>query len=365
MLCRKMYAGHRALFSNVLLNQDKVCMAQRILRQKVCRLHIGSVTALWWQQNFATNKMSESKNEAFILTNNLNSLTNHGGSINRSYYKGPVTPIDKIKSSFLKFEGGSVDLVKDDSSGVARLKLNHPEKCNAMTGSMMCDLHDALTDLQCWQHGKGLILHAQDCPKKFFCSGGHLETVREISSHELGFQMSTLMNTCASMMRNLPLLSVCLVQGPALGGGAELTTLTDLRLATSDAWIAFVQCKMGVSTGWGGGLSLVRTVGYPVAMDLLISGRKLTFQEGSRIGYFNGEISKENSVDGAIRWMNERLENCDPLLIKNTKAILRQEIEITDEHREIPEDEYASRLFAELWHGPSHQAALKRNTKHK
>ena len=42
-------------------------------------------------------------------------------------------------------------------------------------------------------------------------------------------------------------------------------------------------------------------------------------------------VLQENCVDGAVEWMNERLENCDPLLIKNTKAILRQEIEITGE----------------------------------
>jgi len=108
---------------------------------------------------------------------------------------------------------------------------------------MMCDLHNALQDLESWNHGKGLILHAEPCSKNYFCSGGHLETVREIDSHEKGFQMSTLMNECARRLRNLPLLTVCLVEGPALGGGAELTSMTDLRLATSNSWVAFVQCK--------------------------------------------------------------------------------------------------------------------------
>jgi hypothetical protein len=41
---------------------------------------------------------------------------------------------------------------------------------------MMCDLHNALQDLESWNHGKGLILHAEPCSKNYFCSGGHLET---------------------------------------------------------------------------------------------------------------------------------------------------------------------------------------------
>jgi enoyl-CoA hydratase/carnithine racemase len=122
---------------------------------------------------------------------------------------------------------------------------------------------------------------------------------------------------------------------------------------------------MGVTTGWGGGVSLVRAVGYPRAIDLLMSGRKLDFHEGTNIGYFNGEVSKEESVKDANLWLLDRIEHCDPLLVRNTKAILRQEIEISDEHYEIPNEEFSARLFAELWHGPSHQKALTRNPKHR
>ena len=46
----------------------------------------------------------------------------------------------------------------------------------AQIGSMMCDLHNALQDLESWNPGKGLILHAEPCSKNYFCSGGHLET---------------------------------------------------------------------------------------------------------------------------------------------------------------------------------------------
>ncbi len=49
---------------------------------------------------------------------------------------------------------------------------------------------------------------------------------------------------------------------------------------------------MGVTTGWGGGISLVRAVGYSRAMDLLLSGRKIDFDEGLSIGYFSEKVSK-------------------------------------------------------------------------
>ena len=112
MLFQKICAGHRALFSSVHMNQDKVCIAHDILRRRICGLHtVGAGNRLGWQPNLATNKTAKPKDEAFVLTKNFNNLTNRV-RISRSYYKGAVTPIDKIKSSFLKFEGGSVDLTK-------------------------------------------------------------------------------------------------------------------------------------------------------------------------------------------------------------------------------------------------------------
>ena len=112
MLFRKICAGHRALFSSVYLNEDKVCIAHDILRHRVCGLHTaGAGNRLGWQPNLATDNMAQPKDEAFVLNKKLNNFINRV-SISRSYYKGAVTPIDKIKSSFLKFEGGSVDLTK-------------------------------------------------------------------------------------------------------------------------------------------------------------------------------------------------------------------------------------------------------------
>ena len=49
---------------------------------------------------------------------------------------------------------------------------------------------------------------------------------------------------------------------------------------------------MCVTTGWGGGISLVRAVGYSRAIDLLLSGRKIDFDEGLSIGYFSEKVSK-------------------------------------------------------------------------
>ena len=60
------------------------------------------------------------------------------------------------------------------------------------------------------------------------------------------------------------------MRGRAIGGGAELTTATDLRVFSPDASLSFVQSKMGLSTGWGGGSRLTSIVGRAKALRIML-----------------------------------------------------------------------------------------------
>lgn len=91
--------------------------------------------------------------------------------------------VESVKNEFKNYKGGSVFLSLEDSSGIATVTLCHPEKRNAISGSMMCDLHDIVGQLELWA-GKGLgravVLKSND--SDYFCSGADLKsTVRHIS----------------------------------------------------------------------------------------------------------------------------------------------------------------------------------------
>lgn len=51
-----------------------------------------------------------------------------------SHYAGPETPISIICEQFLKYEAGNIELFKDELSGIATIKINHPERRNALSG---------------------------------------------------------------------------------------------------------------------------------------------------------------------------------------------------------------------------------------
>jgi len=65
------------------------------------------------------------------------------------------------------------------------------------------------------------------------------------------------MHNNVSRLANLPLISVCLVRGRAIGGGAELTLSTDFRTFAPTGKLNFVQARLGILPGMGGGSKLV------------------------------------------------------------------------------------------------------------
>ena len=96
-----------------------------------------------------------------------------------------------------------------------------------------------------------------------FNPGGDKQTIlTHLNSPEMGWKMTCLMHETVKKFYTLPALSVALVHGRALGGGAELCLAPDLRIfAEKSGKLSFVQAKMGLMTGWAGGSRLYHLLG--------------------------------------------------------------------------------------------------------
>nr|XP_053655902.1 ethylmalonyl-CoA decarboxylase-like [Cherax quadricarinatus]XP_053655903.1 ethylmalonyl-CoA decarboxylase-like [Cherax quadricarinatus] len=252
---------------------------------------------------------------------------------------------------------GRVSLVKDDSSGIATVTLLHQQKKNALSGQMMVQLADIVEELKAWSCGKGVILQAEG---DTFCSGGDLTTVKAIGNPEDGLLMSTFMHKTLTELYCLPLVTVCLVHGKALGGGAELTTVTDYRVFTNTGEVCFVQGRMGVVTGWGGGTRLVKLLGYRSALELLTTCRNLSGKEALEMGLADHVTEELNRQNDTKAWLAARISH-EAEIIQTVKKIVIGARDLSLDASLINE-----RLnFSPLWGGPANIRALGRNIKHK
>ncbi|XP_076048636.1 ethylmalonyl-CoA decarboxylase-like [Oratosquilla oratoria] len=252
---------------------------------------------------------------------------------------------------------GDVLLTKDQASGIATVTVSNETKKNAFSGKMMVQLCGVMDELEAWTEGRGVILQSAG---NAFCSGGDLTTVRNISNPSDGFLMSSLMHHTLTRFYCLPFITVTLVQGKAIGGGAELATLSDFRLFTHKGEVAFVQAKMGVVTGWGGGTRLVKLVGAKQALHLMASCSKLNAEKALEIGFADGIVDHENRNVQTHDWLAQYTSH-DPEVVQAMKRIV-----IGGRDLSLADSLCLERnIFAPLWGGPANQKALSQNIKHK
>lgn len=253
-----------------------------------------------------------------------------------------------------KLNGGCVDLKRDDETGVAMVSISNPGKSNAMSGSMMVDLADIVSDLEQWKRGKAVLLHGS-LESGAFCAGADLRMARAISNPEEGTEMCLFMQNTLNRMLRLPLISAAVIHGAAVGGGAEVTTACDFRLMTANASIQFVHMYMGITPGWGGGARLVQIVGPQTALKLLASGRSVSSQNALQLNLVDGIIDGDDILSSAGEWI-KAYTKASPETVQAIKGVVLA-------GRELPLDSAMKKekdLFSGLWGGPDHQKGLRK-----
>ncbi|NWS39217.1 ECHD1 decarboxylase, partial [Probosciger aterrimus] len=262
---------------------------------------------------------------------------------------------DLIKKKLQQFAGGSINLSKEDN-GIGILTLNNPKLMNAFTGTMMLELQEKVTELENWKDGKGLIIYGAG---NTFCSGSDLNVVKAICNS----QAISINFACKTLLCRLPLISVALVQGKAIGGGAELTTACDFRLMTPGSEIRFVQKFMGLVPGWGAGARLVQIVGSGAALQLLSGATRVDPERALHLGLSEGTLSSSDeagALEEARAWLSQYTEG--------PASVIRAAKEVVAVGRELPL-EAALRtekdIFGTLWGGPANSQALARRPKYK
>jgi enoyl-CoA hydratase len=176
------------------------------------------------------------------------------------------------------------------SGPVATIRLNRPERMNAVIEEMYLELREALASLGADPRVRcviitGSVLRRDGIEKQAFCAGADLkEHSSAARSPEKRRQYILLAHETLRQIYEFPRPVIAAVNGPALGAGAEMALACDLLVMAEDA--TFVLPETGLGTFVGGGVTylLPRRIGLGRAKELIYLGRVLNGRAAVELG---------------------------------------------------------------------------------
>ena len=218
-------------------------------------------------------------------------------------------------------------LVVEQRGDRLQVVINRPDQRNALSLELLdrlageFDRYAADTSLKC------AVLTASG--DRCFAAGGDLKELDAVRSEADTLAMSRRGRAALDAIRNFPVPVLAALNGHALGGGAELAMACDLRIATPQAELGFLQAQLNVTTAWGGGIDLLALIGPARALALLLEARRIPAPEALQLGLLQ-RVSAPNeclaaATDGFLAPMLQRpvhvLRACKTLALEARRAL--------------------------------------------
>jgi len=219
-------------------------------------------------------------------------------------------------------------LVFEVADNIATIRLNDPERLNALTFETYTELERLFTALADDFNVQVVVLTGAG---KAFCSGGSVHhIIAKLLKMTAEEQLRFTKLTCALVknMRALKKPIIAAVNGMAAGAGTILALASDIRLLSDRAKFAFLFTKVGLSgADMGACYLLPRLVGYGRATELLFTGETIDAQECFRIGLANRVLGHDQLLAEAYGWAR-RLKDGPLKAIEVTKDLLDREADM-------------------------------------
>ena len=195
----------------------------------------------------------------------------------------------------------------------ARITLNSPPY-NVLTRAMMGEIAAAIEQLDRLPEVKCLVIDSA-CPKAF-SAGISLDDSRP----EVAFQTLDAFSSIARALAEIAKPLIVVVNGPAVGVGAELVLLGDLILATPHAQFAQPEIRMGVFPPFAAAM-LPAIIGPKKAYEMILTGQPISADEALALGMVN-RVVPEDQLEPSLGRILARLDEFSAPVLAMAKAVI-------------------------------------------
>lgn len=212
----------------------------------------------------------------------------------------------------------AAELLARRDGGVMRVTINRPARHNPLSRAVLTELGVAMEraagepDLCC------VLLRGAG--GEYFAAGGDLQDLRSVRSIAETEAMVIEARGVLDSVRNCPVPVIALLNGDAMGGGAELALACDMRVMAAHARIGFMHGQLCLSTGWGGGTDLFDLVGRARALRMLARAEMVPAAEALAWGLVDAVAAPGEDLDGFAAGFIEPMLRQSPRLLRAFKA---------------------------------------------
>lgn len=231
------------------------------------------------------------------------------------------------------------------SGGVADVRLNRPEKINALDPAMFSAIVEAGEALKADRSVRAVVLSGEG---RGFCAGLDFRSFQAMASAggggaggtrsaaaqadrregdaigevgQTGGRMTHQGQQCAWVWQELEVPVIAAIHGVALGGGCQIALGADIRLISPDARMSVLEIRWGLTPDMSGTVLLERLVGLDVAKELTFTGRMVEGAEAVRLGLAT-RLSESPLADALA--LAAEMAGKNPQAIRGAKRLLNQ-----------------------------------------
>ncbi|WP_069337667.1 enoyl-CoA hydratase-related protein [Sphingobium yanoikuyae] len=235
-------------------------------------------------------------------------------------------------------EAPDILLIERAATNVLLLRLNRPEKRNALATDLLGRVADALDEASIDPDVRTVVITGSD---RFFAAGAD---INELASRDTAGALADPRPAIWARIRGFAKPLIAAVEGWSLGAGNELVMCCDLVIAADGAKFGQPETNLGIIPGAGGTATLPRLVGRSRAMKMVLLGDPLSAREALDAGLVAEVVDQGQALAVALA-LASRIATRAPLAMQQGKAMIRAAFETHQSAHLLLERQAFSALF--------------------
>ncbi|MCY0874183.1 MAG: enoyl-CoA hydratase-related protein [Acidianus infernus] len=202
-------------------------------------------------------------------------------------------------------------------NGIGWIILNRPDKLNAINLKMLEELEEVTKNFEENNDVKVIIFTGNG---KAFSAGADISQFKELNSIS-AWNFAKKGRKVMDYIESISKPTIAMINGYALGGGLELALACDFRIAAEEASLGLPEINLGIYPGFGGTQRLVRAIGKAKAMELMMTGDRISAKEAERIGLVNKVTPLSSLKEETIKFAGKLMEK-SPIALAILKSVI-------------------------------------------